>query len=1440
MTKSANSRIDDLESNVGSIKECVEKLMLEMAKLTKQQDEAKSRLESEHSGGYDEVTGSGGSRRKSEINDDQYRFLAVKGRKLEMPTFDGTDPDGWILRAERYFSLNRLSQTEKIEVAFIAFEGTALKWFQWENRRHPILRWEDLRRLILRQFRSTAKGTLCEQFLAIKQEGSVEDFIWKFMDLASPLEGIPEEVFMSQFINGLEGIIRAEVRLLNPTTLEDAMEIALKVEVKNAALIKEKSSGGVRRTGLAYTGQRSVSESTTVTNGPSSMTNPNNKPGQGYRRLTDQEVQQKRTLGLCYRCDEKYSPGHRCKKKELSVLLVQNDENEGEVIGGESEKTLDTATVYEMDKEVEIHLNSVVGLTNPKTMKMEGVINEQRVVILIDSGATHNFISTEIVEKKGIKVEKTSEYMITLGLGEKVRGMGLCKHVEVNVQGLEVIDDFLPIQLGNSDVILGMQWLETLGTTWVNWKEQIMKFTSAGRTVTLRGNPALGKSLVSLKAMSKIIQQQGQAILIELGSCLLSPKEEPDSQVPTTVQAVIGEFEQIFNMPRELPPQRGKEHAINLKEGTEAVNVRPYRYPHYQKNEIEKLVREMLEAKVIRPSNSPFSSPVFWRFCIDYRALNKATVTDKFPIPVIDELLDELHGAKVFSKLDLKSGYHQIRMKEEDVYKTAFRTHQGHYEFMVMPFGLVNAPSTFQGLMNEIFKEYLRKFVLVFFDDILIYSPTMEEHLEHIRKVFQVLAHSQLYANKKKCEFAKERLVYLGHVISKDGVEVEDAKIRSIIDWQVPKNVTELRGFLGLSGYYRKFVKGYGIIASPLTDLLKRNQFAWTEAAQSAFEELKKVLSSAPVLKLPDFSSEFVVETDASGTGVGAVLMQNEQPIAYYSQVLGTRARQKSAYEKELMAIVFAVKKWRPYLLGKHFTVRSDQQSLKFLLEQRVVEPEYQNWMCKLMGYNFSIVYKQGSANKAADALSRKRESAELSSLSIPQWMQWEGFKEELKQDEFLMKIKTDLAANEEAHKGFRVFQDLLYYKERLVLPKNSTWIQRLFDEFHATPVGGHTGEGRTYQRMATELFWVGMRKDISNMVRECEICQRNKVMSGSPAGLLQPLSLPNTVWSDITMDFIEGLPKSSGWNSILVVVDRLSKFAHFIPLKHPFTAQTVAEVFVKEIVRLHGIPESIITDRDKVFQSLFWKELFKLQGTKLKFSTAYHPQTDGQSEVVNRGLEQYLRCWVSDRPQQWSKWLPWAELSYNTAHHSAINGSPFKVLYGREPPPLVRYRKETTMVQAVEAELESRDEIWDETRMHLLKAQFRMKQQADLKRTEVEFEKGDWVFLKLRPYRQKSLIKGNQPKLLARFYGPYQISERLGKVAYRLLLPDEARIHPVFHVSQLRKAMGNVLSSKQIPTQLSDDMVLRVEPEALLDVRTAGKKRSRELGGVGKMERDI
>lgn len=385
--------------------------------------------------------------------------------------------------------------------------------------------------------------------------------------------------------------------------------------------------------------------------------------------------------------------------------------------------------------------------------------------MLIDCGASHNFVSTDLVQKLGLSRTETLGYGVVMGMGLAVQSAGICKGVCLSLQNMEVIEDFLPLDLGSSDVILGMKWFSTLGQTKVDWKALTKRFQVAGTTITLQGDPSLSRIVVTLKAMMKAFKNGGGGMLLELGSMGVELGTLLQ-EFPAGIKKILGEFENVFEEPVGLPPRQERDHTITLQPGAGPVSVRPYRYPHVQKNEIERLVKEMLAAGIIRPSTSPFSSPILllrkkdrgWRFCVDYRAVNKVTVPDKFPIPMIDELLDELHGASIFSKLDLKAGYHQIRVKPEDIPKTAFRTYKGHYEFLVMPFGLTNAPATFQSLMNEVFREQSRKFVLVFFDDILVFSRSLEEHVGHLRCVLQILTRHQLYANRKKCNFGQEFL----------------------------------------------------------------------------------------------------------------------------------------------------------------------------------------------------------------------------------------------------------------------------------------------------------------------------------------------------------------------------------------------------------------------------------------------------------------------------------------------------------------------------------------------------------------------------------------------------------------------------------------------------------------------------------------------------------
>ncbi|GJQ99979.1 retrotransposon-related protein [Tanacetum coccineum] len=513
------------------------------------------------------------------------------------------------------------------------------------------------------------------------------------------------------------------------------------------------------------------------------------------------------------------------------------------------------------------------------------------------------------------------------------------------------------------------------------------------------------------------------------------------------------------------------------------------------------------------------------------------------------------------------------------------RTHNKHYEFLVMPFGLTNAPATFQTLMNDIFRPLLRAGVLVFFDDILVYSHTRDAHIKLLNEVLQLLQKHQLVVNKKKSSFGINSVEYLRHIIDGRGVSMDPAKIELITNWPTPKIVKSVRGFLGLTDYYRKFIEGYGKIAKPLTKLTKKDGFLWCSEAQSAFENLKKIMASAPVLALLNFSQPFKIECDASGRGIEAVLMQSQRPITYFGKALSDQNLNKSAYEKEIMTLVLAIQHWRPYLLGRSFT-----------------------------------------------------------------WLDGTQLLDGLKDDPQLYKIVQEVMNDPQSRPGVSFVNGKLYHKERLVIPTTSPWIPQLLEEFHSSPNGGHSGFYRTYRRLASKIYWLGMTKSIREFVRACNTCQRCKSSTLSLAGLLQPLPIPDSIWEDISIDFITGLPKSKGYKVILVVVDHLLKYCHFIPLKRPFTARSLAEVFLKE------------------------KEIFSLQGSKLKFSYAYHLKTDGQTEVVNQSLETYLRCFATEQPINWSFWLPWAEFWHNTSFHVSTNTTPFEVVYGRAPPTILKY----------------------------------------------------------------------------------------------------------------------------------------------------------------------
>ena len=635
-------------------------------------------------------------------------------------------------------------------------------------------------------------------------------------------------------------------------------------------------------------------------------------------------------------------------------------------------------------------------------------------------------------------------------------------------------------------------------------------------------------------------------------------------------------------------------------------------------------------------------------------------------------------------------------MQESDVPKTAFRTHCGHYEFLVMPFGLTNAPAAFMDLMNRVFQPHLDRFVIVFIDDILVYSGSSEEHSEHLRIVLQTLRERQLYAKLRKCQFWLDRVTFLGHVISVEGVSVDPQKIEAVVNWKSPKNVLEVRSFLGLAGYYRKFVEGFSKIAAPLTKLTRKDvKYDWVDACQQSFEKLKSRLTSAPVLALPNRRDGFVVYSDASRQGLGCVLMQNDKVIAYASRQLKKHEENYPTHDLELAAVMFALKIWRHYLYGVPCRIFTDHKSLQYIFTQKELNLRQRRWLKLIKDYDCTIEYHPGKANVVADALSRRPESSlshtrsgylpllvDLRALWVILEVEDSGallstfHVRPLLVDQILAGQSQDpqmIKLKEEIEKGkkteFQIRDDgMIVRGQRMCVPEYGELKRDIMEEAHSSAYAMHPGSTKMYRTLKEHYWWNEMKKEIASFVSRCLTCQQVKAEHQRPVGKVQLLPIPVWKWEKITMDFVTGLPRTQKQHdAIWVIVDRLTKSAHFLPVNVEDSLEKLAQLYVDEIVRLHGVPVSIVSDRDPRFTSRFWPSLQTALGTRLHFSTAFHPHTDGQSERTIQTLEDMLRACVMEFRGSWDTHLALMEFAYNNSYQANIDMAPFEALYGRK-----------------------------------------------------------------------------------------------------------------------------------------------------------------------------
>ena len=1050
---------------------------------------------------------------------------------------------------------------------------------------------------------------------------------------------------------------------------------------------------------------------------------------------------------------------------------------------------------------------------------------------LLDSGATHNFIDVRTVLRLGVGTRRLEEARTVTNVdGTENQSGQITRYANLQLTYNDTTKNtpFYVTNLGRDRILLGLPWFKEFEPT-IDWKGGKQKGTMTMKTT-------------SRVAQINATQATTWAIENEKNKTRLSEDSVPEQ---------YKEYSDVFSeqKAKRFPPDREENHEIEFTSDVpKFFEAKVYQMPHKQVTFLRKWLDEELAKGFIRPSKSPYPSPTFlidkkngdYRVVQDYIKLNSFTKPDKHPLPLIADLINQLHGKTLFTKFDIRMGYNNIRIKEGDQEKAAFTTPLGQYEPMVMNFGLRNAPATFVRAMIRVFRTLQNEYpgeLLVYMDDILIATTNdVDRHRQIVKKVLKIMRKESFFLRAAKCEFEQTTVEYLGLVLDHDTVKPDPTKTAGLKAWpRTLKTVREVRSTLGLLNYHRAFVPGFSHIVKPLTTLLKKDTpFNWTPACTNALDRVIHILTTEPVLTHPDPEKPFELEVDASDYATGAILFQRDdrgkpKPLGFHSKTLSKEEMNYDIYDKELTALDRGLDEWRHLILGQPTTVHTDHANLTYYRKPQKLTPRAKRAVARIMQYDITIKHKPGILNKA-DALSRRpdypHKPDETEETAFPDHMFINAASIDLTLPSLMAAQHDHRSYLQNLTKTYSLsYNGHCWYHNltQLVVPEDNELRRGVISLFHDSTTAGHPGTLRTRQAIEKDFWWPTLRTDVQDYVKGCATCQSTKPRTTQPKPPLHPITPENyqTPFGTIALDFITKLPKCKEHDTILTITDHdCSKATLFFPCSETITAEDVATLYAKHVFPHYGIPRKVISDRDPRFTGQFTTDLCKQLGIKQNLSTAYHPQTDGQSEQSNQWLEQYLRIFGDYAQNDWADWLPLAQFVHNTWMNKTTKQSPFNLLIGGLP---TSHYPMTKPMLTDDKRMDRIHQMRSRAQEAITKAQDVMKRKRGT--NYKPFNVNDRVWLEATNLRTTHPTAKLAPKRL----GPFKILNKISNVVYQLELPPQWKIHNVFHTTLLTPYTETDLHGPNYLQPPPD--IIEGEPEfeveRILKSRRVGKNKS-------------